>query len=511
MNKRQQPNHQELYRKLIETTGTGYVVLDTSGRVLDANKAYVLLTGHRRLDEIRGRSVMEWTAAHDKRTNGKAIKECLNKGKIRDLEIDYVNKKGKITTLALNATVVEDQGKRSILTLCRDVTAHKKLQEELGSSEALLKTQLSNSPDAIMVLDRNYRYISINHNVFTTFDLKELIGKYSLKLLPADMRALVKNKVDKCFATGTPQEFEHRLGNGLWALARVAALRSSKTIDRVMIIATNITERKKAEEALRLSRQQLLANLDNTPGVAVQWFDEHGRILYWNPASEKLYGWKSAEVLGKTRDRLNLAPKEDVKFMRILDAVRDTGKPDGPREARICRQDGSLGWVLATTFSTPMGRDQKVFVRMDVDITERKEAEEELTRKNIALGEMIKQIDYEKEKVKKEIAANIEELLIPTLKKLQLAGGPTKYVQLLERNLRELTTSFGLKITDKKNRLTAKEIELCNMIRSGLPSKDIAGLLNVSSLTVSKHRRNIRKKLSISNKDINLASFLKSL
>jgi PAS domain S-box-containing protein len=383
MNKCQQRDHQELYQRLVETTGTGYVVLDTSSRILDANKEYVLLAGHRRLEEIRGRSVLEWTAAYDKKKNSEAIKECFKKGKIRGLEIDYVDTKGKISTLEINATVVEDKGKRIILTLCRDVSERKKMQEELRQREALLKAQLENSPDAIMVLGRDYRYISINHNVFTKFNLKELIGKYSLQFLPADARALVKSKIDRCFATGELQEFEHPMGNGLWALARIVALRSSETIDRVMVISTNITERKHAEEAL--------------------------------------------------------------------------------------------------------------------------------TQKNIALGEMIKQIDYEKEKTKKEIAVNVEELLLPTLEKLHLKGHSSKYIQVLERNLKELTTSFGLKITDKKNRLTSKEIELCNMIKSGLSSKDISGLLNISSLTVSKHRRNIRKKLSICNKDVNLVSFLRSL
>jgi PAS domain S-box-containing protein len=511
MNRCQQPNHQELYQKLVETTGTGYVVLDQSGRVLDANKEYVLLTGHRRLDEIRGRSVIEWTAAHEKKKNSEAVEECFNKGKIRGLEIDYVDKNGKTTTLEINATVVEDQGKRSILTLCRDVSERKKMQEELRQSEALLKAQLNNSPDAIMVLDRNYRFISINHNVFTKFSLKELIGRDAIKILPADVRKLAKNKIDRCFATGQLQEFEHHVGKGLWALARVAALRSSRTIDRVMIIATNITERKKVEEALRLSQEQLLANLDNAPNVGVQWYDAHGRILYWNPASEKLYGWKSTEALGKTLGQLILTPKEEVEFLRILDGVRDAGKPYGPYEARIRRRDGTFGWVLATTFSTPMGTDRMVFVCMGVDITERKKAEEELAHKNIALGEMIKQIDFEKEKIKKEIAVNVEELVVPTLRKLYLQKGSDKYVQLLEHNLKELTTSFGLTIADKKNGLTPKEIEICNMIRSGLSTKDISGSLNVSSLTVSKHRRNIRKKLGISSMDVNLVSFLRAL
>ncbi|MHC4453627.1 MAG: helix-turn-helix transcriptional regulator [Planctomycetota bacterium] len=59
-------------------------------------------------------------------------------------------------------------------------------------------------------------------------------------------------------------------------------------------------------------------------------------------------------------------------------------------------------------------------------------------------------------------------------------------------------------------RFTAKEIEVCNMIKNGLTSKEIASLLNISFLTIEKHRVNIRRKLGIINKDINLTSFLKT-
>jgi DNA-binding NarL/FixJ family response regulator len=87
-----------------------------------------------------------------------------------------------------------------------------------------------------------------------------------------------------------------------------------------------------------------------------------------------------------------------------------------------------------------------------------------------------------------------------------------KYVQLLQKNLQELTSSFGVKLIDKKAKLTSREIEICNMVKNGLTSKEIACLLNVSLRTTEKHRYNIRKKLCISNnKDINLNSFLKTL
>jgi DNA-binding CsgD family transcriptional regulator len=82
---------------------------------------------------------------------------------------------------------------------------------------------------------------------------------------------------------------------------------------------------------------------------------------------------------------------------------------------------------------------------------------------------------------------------------------------LLRKNLEELTSSFGTRLADKKARLTSKEIEICNMIKNGLTSKEIARLLNTSLLTVEKHRNNIRTKLGAVNKGLSLFSILQEL
>jgi len=96
----------------------------------------------------------------------------------------------------------------------------------------------------------------------------------------------------------------------------------------------------------------------------------------------------------------------------------------------------------------------------------------------------------------------------PILKKLVIEKAPLKYVDLLQYHLRKLTSSFGNKITEKNLNLTPREIEICNMIKGGLASKEISNLLSISYRTVEKHRRNIRQKIGISNKNINLTSFL---
>ena len=75
------------YRQLVETTDTGYLILDAEGLVVDANREYVRISGHHNLAEIVGHSVVEWTALHDKPRNAQEVRKCVEAGRVRQLEI----------------------------------------------------------------------------------------------------------------------------------------------------------------------------------------------------------------------------------------------------------------------------------------------------------------------------------------------------------------------------------------------------------------------------------------
>ncbi len=130
---------EDKYRTLIETTNTGYVIIDQDGLVLDANYEYVRLTGHHDLSEIVGRSVIEWTAEPEKEKNAEAVKACFDKGYIRNLEIDYVDAKGNVTPIEINATCMKIEGKTHTITICRDITERKQAEEQLQQTLESLK------------------------------------------------------------------------------------------------------------------------------------------------------------------------------------------------------------------------------------------------------------------------------------------------------------------------------------------------------------------------------------
>ncbi len=136
-----------------------------------------------------------------------------------------------------------------------------------------------------------------------------------------------------------------------------------------------------------------------------------------------------------------------------------------------------------------------------------------LQDKNIALREVMNQLITEKETLEKNVLANVDQLLLPLVKKMKNKGSSLdqEYLNLLEENIRHLTSSFGTQISKKTPRLTPRENEICNMVRNGLSSKEVAKLLNISYRSVETYRNYIRKKLGITNKKVNLATYLSTL
>ena len=159
------------------------------------------------------------------------------------------------------------------------------------------------------------------------------------------------------------------------------------------------------------------------------------------------------------------------------------------------------------------------------DITQRKKTEERLRRmstellderealkdKNIALRQVLDHLEDEKKAFRHRVSSEIQDQLIPVLRHLKDIAGPREEKRI-DSVIDNLETLLSQNIDDFENlylTLTPREMEICEMIRNGLSSKDMSEVLNLSLLTVHKHRESIRKKLKLNNKEINLSSYLR--
>ena len=144
-----------------------------------------------------------------------------------------------------------------------------------------------------------------------------------------------------------------------------------------LYVGALFAERKSSETRLLASERLLSATLENSPNVAVQWYDGEGRVRYWNRASEQLFGWTTAQAMGKTLDQLILSVTDTDAFLAALAQISAMGKVVGPSEFTIRHRDGTQRIISSTIFSIP-GDNAPLFVCMDVDITQGKQTEASL-------------------------------------------------------------------------------------------------------------------------------------
>ena len=387
---------EEQYRVLIETTDTGFVVLDAAGRILDANAEYVRLTGHDKLEEIRGRSVTEWTAPHDQKRNVTEVKKCVERGFIRNMEIDYVNRKQQITPIEINATVVGKGEGTKILSLCRDITERRHAEEALRQSEEKFRRIAAHIQDVLYSVDvetREFRYLSPAFEKmlgYTEDDIRNMGGRAAFLNRITEQQSLNPNEQARRLKRLKSQPEEGTVFHDEeWWRCKDGSLKCIE--DRWMPVyesgrlatteglLSDITERKRAEDALRQSEKQFRAIFEMASVGMAQADPQTGRLLHVNQKMCAITGYPKDELLARRVSDITHPDDRGSDWVMFQRVVRGEA-PSYHVEKRYVRKDGTMAWVNVnmTVIRDAAGQPVRTMATIE-DITERKRAEVALT------------------------------------------------------------------------------------------------------------------------------------
>jgi PAS domain S-box-containing protein len=376
---------EEKYRALIETTGTGYVIIDTQGSVIDANPEYVRLTGRRALHEILGRRVTEWTAQHDLARNAEAVRRCAELGFVRNLELEYVNGDGKCTPIEVNATVVPAAGGVRIVSLCRDITERKRAEQALRESEERYRLLFERNLAGVFrgtllsqrILDCNVAYACI-----LGYDSRqEALSRGKLRDFyePAEFETAKARLLNEKVLTNFEVRLRRKDQTPVWVLANVSLIEAGEA-EESLVAGTliDITERKQAEQALAQERGLLRALMDNLPDH-IYFKDRQSRFLRTNMALAKAFRLSDpGQAVGKTDFDFFTAEHAQQAYSDEQEVVT-TGKPMTAKEEKETWPDGRVTWVSTTKM--PFRDANRAIIGtfgVSRDITERKRAEQAL-------------------------------------------------------------------------------------------------------------------------------------
>jgi two-component system, cell cycle sensor histidine kinase and response regulator CckA len=292
---------EERYRRLIETTDTGYVILDTAGRVLDANSEYLRLSGNQNLANILGRSVLEWTAEEEKEANAAAVASCMENGFIRNFEITYIHKNGDRAPVEINATVIETDGRQEILTLCRDISSRKKAEKSLRESEEQFKNLSLMAEEGIIIHDLSI-IREANHafaRMIGYASPSDLLGKNGLEIIPFTPES--RERIRESMKNNTIETYDVEIEkpDGSLGVFETSGRRITyRGTPARIVFMREVTERKRIEEAVASEKERLAVTLRSI-GDAVIATDVRGNIVLMNKVAETLTGWSFQDAVGK--------------------------------------------------------------------------------------------------------------------------------------------------------------------------------------------------------------------
>ncbi|MEA3458813.1 MAG: PAS domain S-box protein [Candidatus Thermoplasmatota archaeon] len=235
----------------------------------------------------------------------------------------------------------------------------------------------------------------INYNdaalKITEGKILDYVGR-TAKEMYADQPEILKG-IKRCFSERAPirRQIHYRFksaGKGKYLLASYNFVPP----DLILVHIEDITELKHMEINLQESEERFRNLMEYIPGVSVQGYDTDGKVFYWNKASEEVYGYTSKEAIGKNLADLIIPPDIKPIFKKCLEIgkkVEKSGEFRPSEELMLLHKKGHLVPVYSMHTAVCIKGKKPLLYCVDVDLSERKKAEERLSKLNecfVSLG-----------------------------------------------------------------------------------------------------------------------------
>ena len=288
------------------------------------------------------------------------------------------------------------------VVVAADITERKKAEEALRESEARFQTVLDNMPVSVFLRDRDGRFVLVNRNYRKVYQITEgdVYGNSLHDLLPKEEADEFSAQDREVIQGGNAIEFETTISRGeemqILACVKFPIRDLRGEIEAIGGVETDITERKRAEQALKESEQRLRGILRDSP-IAVGIASHQGDLHFANSRFTDSYGLSPDDRQSRKVQSIYIDPAvARALYRRFQDeeAIQD-------EEVKLRRSDGSIGWSLVSV--SPIEYKKKSAVLFwNYDITKRKHAEDALKKAFALIRESV------------EYASNIQRSALPS-------------------------------------------------------------------------------------------------
>jgi len=285
------------------------------------------------------------------------------------------------------------------------------------------------------------------------------------------------------------------------------------------------------ESRLKASEEKFWTIFENANDLFM-YVSSDGFIFNVNNKLEEIYGYRREDVIGRHYKEVGFqvfSSEAMEKISAVYQQLVTSGQARVSMELEVLCGDGTKAFVEASSIVVKEGGRTAGMLVIIKDISERKEGElklkaaynemeskvkertANLEEMNTALKVLLEKRNEDRFELEKQVLFNVEKLVMPSLEKLKkgkLAGMQKTLVDIIENNLNDIIAPFLQGRHSWDSALTPAEIQVANLIKQQKTTKEIAELLNISTSAIVFHRHNIRKKLGLVKKNVNLKSYL---
>ena len=384
---------EELFRLLMENAFDGINICEfdpttLKRRLIFCNERYVAMSGYTKQELNRAEDLNELIVQHRSEEELRSDYDCILRGVPFNGTASWKRRDHADNTYEWSAVSIKKGDKFHIIGVDRDITGRKRAEEALRESEEKFRLLSEQSMMGICILqDELLKYANQTASDILGYSVEEILnwgpGEYA-KVINAEDRAFVmeqgrkKQAGEKDVVANYEWRTVTRTGETTWVeMYSKSVLFEGKTADLVTII--DVTERKRAEEALRESEERFRNLMEYIPGVSIQGYRTDGTVVYWNKASEDVYGYAAHEAEGKNLGDLivpsNVRPLFD-KSLEIGKKLTTSGEFMPPGELLLVHKDGSPVPVYSIHTAVCVEGKKPVLFCIDVDLSEQKRSEE---------------------------------------------------------------------------------------------------------------------------------------
>jgi PAS domain S-box-containing protein len=374
------------------------IVISTldDGTILDANDTFLCLTGYTH-EEIINKNATELGTWANPEERARMVKALQEKGAIRNEEYSFRMKSGEIRTWLFSAEIININNEPRILSVTTDITERKKTEEALRFAAAAFKS----IHESVIATDVNFNITHWNEISSQIYGIEasQAIGRCLRDVIDLVETYPGENvkRYKKLEADGYFQEEQlHRTKHGeVWVDVNFQAIEDDKKRYGWVVLATAITQRKLAEEALKRSEEKY-RELINTSIDGIVATDPQMRVLIWNQGAERIFGYQEKEMLGQSI--LKIIPlKYTAGITRGFAHIRKTGSNSLANKilemVAVKKDDTEVPVELS--MSTRKTEGSYIITSIIRDITERKEAEEKLRQLDRMKSEFLSNVSHE--------------------------------------------------------------------------------------------------------------------